>query len=155
MAEGKRDYTKLILGLGLGVLAYFGIIVPILQKLGIKDSPEDEANKQAINNTPGWNPNYYKGKPSPGLNRINTLIQYAKDIKNSFDVFSWTGLIPLNDDESKISATIKQLKNQTELSLLVNSFYALYSRDLLENLTDKLSTSEINPILIFASNLPK
>ena len=48
-------------------IAYFGIIKPVFEFVGIKDSKEDKENKETVEQglkKPYWNPNFWRNNPN-------------------------------------------------------------------------------------------
>lgn len=122
-----------------GAIAYYGIVSPILESLGIK---EDDTDKEANNryerakNSGYWGTSYYtKFSPSSvGLNPTNAG-QIAENIYNSFNV--------VNDNEQQVFANFNSIQNNAQLSYVSWQFNKKYSSDLLEFLKGKLSSAEL------------
>lgn len=126
MAESGIDTTKLLLGAGAIVAAYFGVIVPLEQKLGITTSAATAAVATATQ-TPGtpFSPTFYQ---TQGKN-ITILTQsaaqnYATTIYNALN--TW-----FTNDFNAVMGVFTSLHTQGQVSFLAYVFQQMYNADLL------------------------
>jgi hypothetical protein len=156
----KQDNKQLIVYGGGIVLLYFGVLRPILNKLGITKSPEQRVI-DAQNNLPNkdnpFSPVFYKQAPSGALLLTRKSAEYyAKQIYDAMGVFS--------DDESKVYGVFRAMKSQSQVSILCDVFQQVYKLDLLDylkrgysqwNSASGLNENEINTVLQIVKQLPK
>jgi hypothetical protein len=148
---------KLLVNAGLIAVGYFGIVKPLLNKLGITDSPEvkqAKAENNAASNLTAWSPAFYKAYT--GTKHLYTdayITTLAGKIYNAWGVF--------NDDEEAIYGVFRQLKNQLQLSQLADKYFTLYNQDLLQRLKnpwyygkDGLDDEQFNVIAQIVNKLP-
>jgi hypothetical protein len=160
----SKDNNNLIIGLAVVGVAYFGLVKPLTDKLGLTQSDKDKAlaalNEEAAKN-PGWDPKFYKEwqKKEPVLLKTSAGVSLlAQQIYNALGTFS--------DNDQAIYAAFKFLKSKVQLSQLVAKYSELYKEDLLtrlrapwyyikDGLTD-LQNSEISKIVnALPTNLTK
>jgi hypothetical protein len=127
----KQDDSKIILYVGGLAILYFGVIRPILKKLGIQQTVEEaEATKavQKIENTPNINnpfsPVYWKKFVGLKVQLFNkdTTDRFVDRIYNAMGFFS--------DDESAIFSVFSQMKYKTQVSWISDHFNRRYKIDL-------------------------
>lgn len=130
MAIGKEE-KNLVIGLGFLIIAYFGIIKPVTDKLGLTKSDTDKAEaelKAIANSVNGWDPNYYKT-----LRNISILLPTdASATVLANQIYKAWGII--NDNEQAIYAVFRQIRSQAHLSFLCEKYNKLYKQDLLTRL---------------------
>lgn len=141
--------TLLVIG-GLGI-AYFGLINPILKKLGLKKGAEEQAKEQAIKKADvdnAFNPDYWKiaARPKTIFGASPTAATVAKEIYSSFGFF--------NDDEARIYAAVKRARSKTMFSQVVSAYRDLYKADLYNTFKNKLSDNEFFIIVKYVTALP-
>jgi hypothetical protein len=127
----KQDDNKLFLYAGGLAILYFGVIRPILKKLGIQQTVEEaEATKavQKIENTPNINnpfsPVYWKkfvGQKVYLFNKDTT----DRLVKRLYDAFGY-----FTDDESAVFSVFSQMKYKTQVSWISDHFNRTYKIDL-------------------------
>jgi hypothetical protein len=127
----KQDDNKLILYAGGLAILYFGVIRPILKKLGIQQTQEQVIAQQAVNkieNTPNvdnpFSPVYWKkfqGK-TVHLFNVDTTNRFVKRLYDSMGYFS--------DDESAVFSVFSQMKYKTQVSWISDQFNRTYKLDL-------------------------
>lgn len=158
----KRD-EKLLINLGLIAVAYFGIIKPILNKVGITKSSTDrmiEAQGNLPNNQNPFSPLFYQTAEARRNGALllytSTADQLAKRIYDALGVFT--------DDESAIYSVFRQLKTQSQVSFLSDKFQQRYRVDLLDylkrgynpiNPASGLNADELRTVIDIVNTLPK
>ena len=150
MKGQKVNYNLLLIVAGLGV-AYFGVLNPILKKLGIKQSAEDaEAEKEikAAETDKAFNADYWRIAPKPKtiFGATPSAQQVAQAIYKAFGLF--------NDNEAAIYSAVKRARTKTMFSQIVSAYRDLYRQDLYTVLKDKLSAKEFSIIVKYVINLP-
>lgn len=156
----KQDNQKLFINAGIIAVAYFGIIRPILTKLGIQKTATDllvDRQENLPNSQNAFSPNFYKsGGVGTLLLTLANRQNYAKRIYDALGVFT--------DDESAVFSVFRQLKSQSQVSHLAEYFTQKYKTDLLDylkrgysswNPASGLSSEELQIILNIVNNLPK
>lgn len=131
--------------LGLPI-AYFGVVRPILKKVGIIDTAESKQEDKIIDKLKKgkfWNPSWYQ---SHGGVTITDRVadQWAKKIKDSFG--TW------NDNEEQIYSVFSQLRSKGNVSKVAEAYYRLYSTDLITELDDRMGDDELMEIAIKITN---
>lgn len=160
MAIGKEE-KNLILGGAVLAVAYFAILKPVTDKLGLtqtqKDKAEAELNEEASNNS-GWNPNFWKDYQKRTsqivmLKRDAATTAIAKKIYDAWGLFS--------DNDQAINSAIRQLRSQVQLSQVVAKYAELYNQDLLTRLKapwwylkDGLTTEQFAAVSRIVTALP-
>lgn len=127
----KQDDSKIILYAGGLAILYFGVIRPILQKLGIQQTVQEaEATKavQKIENTPNvdnpFSPVYYKKFVGKTVHLFNgsTTTNLVKRLYDAMGYFS--------DNESEVFSVFSQMKYKTQVSWISDQFNRTYKLDL-------------------------
>jgi hypothetical protein len=127
----KQDDNKLILYAGGLAILYFGVIRPILKKLGIQQTQEQVEAQQSVNrieNTPNVNnpfsPVYWKQFQGKKVHLFNndTTNRFVKRLYDSMGYFS--------DDESAVFSVFTQMKYKTQVSWISDQFNRTYKLDL-------------------------
>ena len=149
MAERKSiDPNLLIIG-GVAALAYFGILDPILKKLGIKDDAADRARDSAIDtaaNARGWNPTYYKSIKGALILTRASAESFARVLNSAMS--GW------GTNEEKIYGVLRSMKTQTQLSFLCDVYFQLYKKDLYQHIVSELSTNELAVVSGIVNKMP-
>lgn len=156
----KQSDQKLLINAGIVVLAYFGIIKPILNKLGITKSATTrliEAQENLPNQNNPFSPQFYKYAPAGTVLLKSSVSEaLAKRIYDALGVFT--------DDEAAIYSVFRSLKSQAQVSILSEKFEQKYKVDLLEylqrgysqwNAASGLNDSEIKIVIDIVNKLPK
>jgi hypothetical protein len=153
----KQDDSKLLLYGGGLLIVYFGILRPLLEKLGIARSQAEQQviNQQNLpNNKNVFSPVYWKTIPGAKLITRNATNSLAKRLFDSMGYFS--------DDESAVYSVFSQLKYKTQVSWLADIFQQNYKMDLLDFLKRGkgqlpqagLNSDELQQILNIVNALP-
>lgn len=119
----SNKYTPIVVGVlvvGGTLAAYFFVIKPILEGLGIKDTKFDK-RISALN---GFDPNYYKSNFSKVTISTQTAAKIATDIWMSY------GLI--NDDEEKLIGAISSAGSEYNLSKVSDVFQQQFGKNMAE-----------------------
>lgn len=127
-----KETRLLLLYGGGGLLAYFGFIRPILNKLGIIKTAQDIAQTQAITNALSsstnnpFSPNYWKeiSKRKGKIKVWNTSSNQTRS-KQIYDAMGY-----FSDDEPMINKVFKEIPSKAHLSYLAEYFAKLYRMDL-------------------------
>jgi hypothetical protein len=152
----KEDKQLLLYGGGL-LLVYFGVLRPILKKLGIQNSAADisvQQQQQLPNNQNAFSPIYWKQFPSATLLTRAGTEQLAKRIYDALGYFS--------DDEAAIISVFRLMKYKTQVSWLADIFQQMYKTDLFDFLKNGkgtlwqagLNSDELNEIINLVNKLP-
>jgi hypothetical protein len=153
----KQDDSKLLLYGGGLLIVYFGILRPLLEKLGIARSQADQQliNQQNLpNNKNPFSPVYWKTIPGPKLITRNATNSLSKRIYDAMGFFT--------DDEPAVYSVFSQLKYKTQVSWLADIFQQNYKMDLLDFLKRGkgqlpqagLNSDELQQILNIVNALP-
>jgi hypothetical protein len=124
---GKAVIPKVI-GWGAGIgAAYFLVIKPVLEAVGIKKTDADKKNDEATNVNAttlnsAFNPNYYKSIPNATLLTSASAKALATKIHDAIGF--------LTDDENAVLGVFRQLKFKTQVSFIASVFYQLFGEDL-------------------------
>lgn len=149
----NQDKKILLIGAGAVALVYFGVLNPLLQFLGIKDTAQTrELDSAATAPDSFWNPNFWRSRSNAMLLRVADAERLAKEIWDAFGAF--------NDCEECVIGVFKSLRFQTQASFLAYTFQRMYGQDLLTFLRggswpqDRLSDADVSEINRFINNLP-
>lgn len=155
----KQDQDLLIKGVVI-TLAYFGVVKPILKKLGIVKSSEDllvDAQTNIPNKENPFSSLFYKSAPAGAkLLTVAAANMYAKRI---YDAMGYT-----YDDEAAIYSVFRSLAAQSQVSFLSERFRINYGVDLLEflkkgknqfNPASGLNNDELAIVINIVNKLPK
>jgi len=153
----KQDDSKLLLYGGGLIIVYFGILRPLLEKLGIAKSQADQQviNQQSLpNNKNPFSPIYWKTVSGAKLFTRNATNSLAKRIYEAMGFFS--------DDEPAVYSVFSQMKYKTQVSWLADVFQQNYKIDLLDFLKRGkgqlpqagLNSNELQQILNIVNALP-
>ncbi len=153
----KNDDSKLLLYGGGLLIVYFGILRPLLEKLGLATSQAEQQviNQQNLpNNKNPFSPVYWKSVPGAKLITRNSTNNLAKRIYDSMGFFS--------DDEPQVFSVFSQMKYKTQVSWLSDIFQQNYKMDLLDFLKRGkgqlpqagLNDTELQQIINIVNNLP-
>lgn len=164
--DPNTDIIKYVVIIGA---AYFVILKPILQKLGISKTAEEEKAQENITqietavaqDNPFSGRSFLKGYPAGTIlltKKSANSLAYA--LRNSFTIFG--------DNESKVTGIFRQLRTKAQVAVLADTFYTKYNLDLwnfLKNGTpyggfltagfSGLNDKELNIILNIVNKLPK
>ena len=154
----KKDDKQLLLYGGGLLIAYFGILRPILQKLGIQNTQADitVANQQNQSNaTNPFSPVYWKTVSGASLLKKAYTDQLAKQIYDALGYFS--------DDEAAVTSVFRLMKHKTNVSWLADVFQQNYRTDLFDFMKNGkgflpqagLSSIDLNEIITLVNKLPK
>lgn len=128
-----KEEQNLYVRIGVIVGAYFLIVKPILEKLGLSKTQEDLKFSQDLDIASTsmlspFSPRYWTEAKKPiniiTVKALDNFIKTLYDAQNSF-----TG-----DDEAAIYNVFRQLKYKTQVSYLADAFQKKYKFDLLESL---------------------
>jgi len=77
---------------------------------------------------------------------------YAKQIKMAFDNDMWFGW---GTDEEALRKTIRAIPSKDEFRKVINSYQNLYSRSMMKDMQDELTSTEYNEMLAIISGKPE
>lgn len=116
----------LLVKVGLAAGAYFLVVVPVLQALGLKEDAADRiVNDAEAGNLPGgnpWLPNYWKAARCSSVIDAMTAKSYAQKIYDAFGFFG--------DDEAAVIAVFRGLRTKCDVSRIADEFAMEYDADL-------------------------
>lgn len=155
----KEDQRLLIYGAAFA-LGYFGIIRPILKKVGIVKSAEDilVINQSNVPNKDNpFSSAFYKyGGAGTKLLTVAAADQYAARIYGAMGY--------VYDDEAAVYSVFRSLSTQSQVSFLAERFRIKYGIDLLEflkkgknqfNAASGLNSDELATVINIVTKLPK
>lgn len=153
----KQDDSKILLYGGGLLIVYFGILRPLLEKLGIATSAAEQTiNTQTTvqNQKNPFSPVYWKTIPNATLITKNATIGLCQRIYNAMGYFT--------DNESEIFSVFNQMKYKTQVSWLADIFQQQYKIDLFDFLRRGkgtlpqagLSDTELQQIINQVNKLP-
>src|SRR4051812_18430726 len=117
MANDKININPTIVAYVVGGgIAYFGVIQPVLEKLGIVDSADAKMNREAEIKESAWSPTFWQQGPA-GTLIINdaTVKNFISNISDAFGVL-W-------DNYDTIMGVFQQLGTKSQVSYLCDRFY--------------------------------
>jgi hypothetical protein len=127
-----KETRLLLLYAGGGLLAYFGFIRPILNKLGIVKTAQDRQTQQAIDNALSsstdnpFSPNYWKEiSKRKGKIKVWSASSNQSRAKQIYDALGY-----FSDDEPAVLKVFKELPTKAHVSYFAEKFAALYKQDL-------------------------
>lgn len=159
MASEVEKFLKnpVVQKVGIGLAAYFFVVRPILQKVGVLDSEENaqaDANLQTLQqllapgsfittlNQLGGN---YSALPTP-FSSAKT-VELSRTIEDSFGF--------INDDESAIIAAFQACKSQLQARGVSYAYNVEFKKDLYTDLDKYLSENDMLRIYNIIASKPK
>jgi hypothetical protein len=135
-------------------IAYFGIIKPVFEFVGIKDSKEDKENKETVEQglkKPYWNPNFWRNNPNrlsyPESKYVSMAQQLYDATRGGF--FGW------GTAEEAIYGVFRQLPTSFDVSKLADVYQISHSEDFYQMLNDELDTEEFAILQTIINNTAK
>lgn len=127
-----KETRLLLLYGGGGLLAYFGFIKPILNKLGIIKTAQDRQTEQAIENALSsstdnpFSVNYWKEiSKRKGKIKVWSSSSNQSRAKQIYDAMGY-----FSDDEPAVIKVFKELPSKAHVSYFAEQFAKLYRQDL-------------------------
>ena len=127
--------------------AYFGLVRPILTKIGALESKEDKAFDKVNDLTdkqPFWSRSYYltiNNGAKPLTETQST--DYSKQLWNAMFAGAWYNLgTGAGTDESKIFGVFRNIGSKAGISQISEKYYNTRQSDLLEDLKSELDGEE-------------
>ncbi len=147
---GKDVIGKVAIGATVVGAAYFLVLKPVLQKVGLMDTKEDKTRStQSTQFSTGiespFSPQYYKNKVGAKLITKAEAQRLAKIIYEADGYF--------NDNEGAVYSALRQLQYRTQLSWLADVFAQQYQKDLYTYLRSFMDDSEMDVVHGIANNL--
>lgn len=157
MAESNSGINpQYVLYIGGGLLAYFGVIKPTLETLGIIDNADVKANKLAEVNENAWKPTFWQQAPSGALLITDAAVtNFTKLIGDAFGVL-W-------DNYDTVMGVFQQMKTKSQVSYFADRFQELKGKGLYQFISggnggifpwDGLSSKHLAAINAYVSSLP-
>lgn len=159
----KQQDQKTFLTIGAFALAYFGIIRPILNKLGITNSAAQQLiNNQSNlpNNLNPFSPLFYQTNEA----RNSRALLLTSETANKYADILYKAMGYISDDEAAVYSVFRALKTKSQVSFLCDVFQKKYSIDLLEflkrgknqyNAASGLNSDELKTVIDIVNSLPK
>jgi hypothetical protein len=141
------DKNKIIFYIIAGLVVLL-MLDQILKAVGLKKDKADKNKDQAVNElrtNDFFNPMFYRGKAFASIGK-EPANQYAKDLHKAISGFG--------TDEETIYATFGKLKCQYNISEIAESYYELFGKNLLPEILNELSESEMFTLNTIISKLP-
>jgi hypothetical protein len=158
----KQDQQMLLYAGGIAVF-YFGLLRPILTKLGIQQTAAQQQEEQNVTQTDvatnaanPFSPLFWKQGPR-GTQLLT--VGYATLLSDRI----YNGMGYFYDDEAAIISVFRLLKTKSQVSWLADIFQKKYKTDLFDFLKKGkgimyqagLNNSELNQIISIVNKLPK
>ena len=146
-----KQTEKLLTITAIAAAGYFLVVKPILQAIGLQDSPEDKKNQTSIDaagKSNAFNPTYWRtatGQKSL-LGGNPTVSAVADMIKNAWGTF--------NDNEEQVYAAFRYARSKTMVSQLADSYRQKFGVDLFQDLKKRLSEKEMATVTNYVNALP-
>jgi hypothetical protein len=131
----KKDTQDLLFKVGVAVGVYFFVVKPLLEKLGIAKTPEqnqyeEDQKKAQVDPLNAFSPTFWKTVKSASLLTVAQARQFAKVIHDAIN-----GSLVQGDDVNRVIGIFRKLKAKTQLSWLAYQYGLLYKNaDLLYDL---------------------
>ena len=137
-----KQTTDLYIKIGVIIGAYFLILKPILEKLGIQKTVEEEktiveTKKAATTLESPFSPRYWKSFKKPFILTNAAAESFVKKLYDSV-----SGSL-FGDDLNTIYGVFRQLKYKTQVSYLAQYFFNKYKVDLVETLKNGTKYSNL------------
>jgi hypothetical protein len=152
--ESAKYIVVGVVGIAVLAVAYFGIIKPILNNLGItKDADDREAdrNKEDIEKEQVLSDLLYKA------NRNKVTISSAKANTSALEIWNakWGGAFGLSDKEDQAVSAITSAGSLVNVSYIAYNFEKTYNRNLFAYLNSFLESENWITIDAYLKNLKK
>jgi hypothetical protein len=121
--------------------AYFLVYRPILKKLNVIKTKEDEAAEQVWNKIrlqPFWTANFYKGYGGDTITS-QEAINYADTLYSAMK----GGFFGMGTDESAIFGVFGALGSKGNISKVAEAYNIKYKADLLNHIEEELDTDDL------------
>jgi hypothetical protein len=130
---------------------YFGVVRPILRKIGALQSPEDKAFDKVndlVEKQPFWSRSYYltiNNGVKPLTETQSTF--YANELYDGMKGGTWYNLgTGLGTDENKLYGVFRNIGSKAGISQVAEKYYNTRQKDLLSELKDELSPEYMGTI---------
>jgi len=159
-----KQEENLYFRIGILISAYFIIIKPILEKVGLSKSAQDiafeaEDTKAQVSPVSAFSPTFYKTVKNAPLIKRAAAEALAKIVRDSV-----SGSL-LGDDLNKLYSVFRKLQYKTQVSWLSKVYSDMYKQDMitdikngsnayyLTNYRSGLSDAELNKLYEIVKNL--
>lgn len=163
MTDKNKDMLKLgAIGLGL-ILGYSKVIVPILEALNLKQTPEEKSEEDSINKGGAtgkplsqnpWSRQYINILSSSAPKGARILLLTSSGLK-SLGKTIYDAKTFYNDDEPAVYGAFRSITSHSQLSQLAGYFYTTYKADLYAYLKSFLNTSELATVTDIVNGMKK
>ena len=159
----KKTDQQFLMYAGSLAIVYFGVLRPLLTKLGIQQTQQEQQESQTVsiytqasNAKNPFSPAFYKSAPSGAY---LLTVSYASDLaKRIYDALGY-----FSDDEAAVTSVFRLMQSQSQVSFLCDIFQKKYGTDLIDFLRKGkgimpqagLNDTELNEILQIVKKLPK
>jgi hypothetical protein len=128
-----KKNQDILFRLGIAVGVYLLVIKPILQKLGVEKTPEQNEKEQAalkaqIDPESAFSPTFYKTVKNASLLKVAYATQLAKILHDSVSGSQ------LGDDVGAIYKVFRSLQYKTQVSWLAKVYNDIYNSELINDL---------------------
>jgi hypothetical protein len=143
-----------VVGLAVLAVAYFGIVKPILNNLGITNDAEDRLannNKEDIEKEQVLSDILYKANPN------KVTISSSKANTSALNIWNakWGGSLGLSDKEDQAVSAITGAGSLVNVSYIAYNFEKNYNRNLFSYLNSFLESENWNTIDAYLKNVKK
>jgi hypothetical protein len=143
-----------VVGIAVVGLAYFGIIKPILNTIGVTRDKEERQGDRAegkLSRKQVLSPQLYRD------NRDKVTISSAKASQYAQNVYDgkWGGCYGMCDDESKAVGSVTGAGSQVNISYVAQKFQDFYGRSMEEYMSSYLESENWNTIDNYIDKIKK
>jgi len=137
--------------------AFLGVGIYVVNAF-TKKAKDDAAAAASVVKAVYWSPTWFGSSEGGKYNRYWGLdpvvtLNLIKQIYDNINI-SYAGIPTLIDDAAKITAALRTLKYQTQVSYLAAAYSSAYKTDLADTLINNLRSYEMNAITTYLNALP-
>jgi hypothetical protein len=140
--------------IGGGILAYFGVVKPLLEFTGLKKSKDKKKNQEAELKQPGWNYKFWalslnaEKVTKSELMTNTTATQLASDLNWEINKSNFTF------DIAVFKGLLKKINTQCQLSQVCYFYLVRFKKDMFTDFMDKLKEDNMTIINAAVAKLP-